>query len=658
MTKRPENGRGLFYTRDSEGRSELAPPQYVNWARAEATKLGVRFAGTAEAIETMIARGVSADGDLFLDYGVSGNLLSRPGFDAFRQRALTDATVSHLFVPRRDRIARPDNPLDAMILEYELRTAGLTLVLMNGGIQPPIVSGSRIGLADLIQSLVDYESSGAFRRDLADKLIRAKIRLSERGYSIGGEPVYGFRRWLCSAAGRRVRELAEREVVKMPGHHVVWLPTAERELAVVRRILDLIETMPANRIAQMLNAEGVPSPKAGRTRTVNGVQVELSGLWGQNTVKNVATHPLLTAVWEYNKRSMGDQLRLTPAGPRALQEADYRPDGKKKTVVNPAEQRIRAPAPFEPIISAERHDRIRQELERRGRHLKGKARTRGESPNPLGGRVFDLNCGWPMYRYDRRGQWRYLCALYQNSEAKCCRHNVIDGPAATRFVLDCLRQRVLSPSALAKLKARLQELAASEADEDPAARRLAADQAELRAVRRKLQTVRHNMALAETAEERAATAAVFGELKGEEVRLEARANQPVLQRPSTPDEEVAAALAVLDRLAELADDPGADSAAVGRLVSQIDAKLYLRFREVEQGSRKVNVPAGGVLSFGSAPPPAPMYNGLTDRAIVRKAVVAGESASLILGHGALGQPKTGPEDQWSAKVQRVTRRCT
>jgi len=93
MTRRPEKGRGLFYHRDSEAHSELAPPQYVEWARGEAVRLGITFSGTPEAITAMIARNQSVDGDLYLDYGVPGNLLSRPGFDRFRERAISDPSV-------------------------------------------------------------------------------------------------------------------------------------------------------------------------------------------------------------------------------------------------------------------------------------------------------------------------------------------------------------------------------------------------------------------------------------------------------------------------------------------------------------------------------------------------------------------------------------
>lgn len=98
-------GRGLFYTRDSMGASELAPPQYVAWALNEARKLGVQIDGSPEMISAMIRDRISERGDLFLDYGISRNILSRSGFDAFRQRALADRRVSHLFrsAARSDR---------------------------------------------------------------------------------------------------------------------------------------------------------------------------------------------------------------------------------------------------------------------------------------------------------------------------------------------------------------------------------------------------------------------------------------------------------------------------------------------------------------------------------------------------------------------------
>jgi hypothetical protein len=603
----------------------------------------------------MIMRGVSAEGDLYLDFGVPGNHLSRPGFDAFRAKALGDRTVSHLFVPRRDRIARPDNPVDALVIESELRSAGLAIVLMGGKVLEPFQRGQRIDLADLLIGLIDYDTSGRFRRELAEKLIHAKIRLARAGFSIGGEPMYGFRRWLCSEDGTLKRELEVHEIVKLPGHHVIWLPTAEAELAVVARILDTIETTPARRIARTFSEEGIPSPKAGHIRTVRGVPVANSGQWTANTVKNIATHPLLIAVCEYGKRSEGDQLRLTNHGPRPLGKQDYRENGRPKTVRNPADQIIRSPARSKPLTTPEKQARICKVLEQRGRHLKGKPRGHGNAPNPLGGRIYDLNCGWPMYRYQRRGKWCYTCALYQNSEAKCCDHNTVVGQVSTRFVLSCLRQRVFSPSAMAALRARLRELAAAERDDASRERQLNTGKAGVSDIRRKLALAARNMALAATSDEHNAMAAVFRELKAEEARLQQRiAASDCEQKPGDPDREVESALALLDRLPDLVASADANWESIGRLFREVDARLHLRFEKVDYGRRQQNVPAGGVVTFGAMPAPGPIYEGPTDRAIIRQMLADGEPVSPVPGCVAPGTVNARTEVGGSANVQRGT----
>jgi hypothetical protein len=659
MSSRPVVGRGLFYTRDSEGHSDLAPPKYVSWAQAEATKLGVTFEGTSEAMLSMIHRGISAEGDLFLDFGISGNRLNRPGFDAFQHRALTDNRVSHLFIPRRDRIARPDQAVDGVLMEYKLRSAGLTLCFMNNKSLEPLARGQRMDLADSLTSLIDYDTSGRFRRALAEKLIYAKIKLAEGGYSIGGEPIYGFRRWLVSPDGSDRRELAVGEIVKRAGYHVLWLPTAEHELAVVHRILDEIETTPAARIAKRLNEEGIPSPKAERVRKVRGIERKVSGLWTQTTVRNIAIHPLLIAVNAYGRRASGDQLRLTPTGPRSLTDADYRPDGQPKVVAIAPENMIRSSARFDPLIEPERHKNILQILEDRGKHLRNKPRARDGVANPLGGRIFDLNCGWPMYRHFRRERWNYQCALYQNSQAKCCNHNVVPGEVTTRFVLSCLRQRVLTPTAMAKLEARLHQLAAAEAGEDRIRLQREAREAEMKTIERRLEIVGRNMALAETPDERQATAVIFGELRAllasQRKQLDELEEVPV---STDPGREVTSALAGLNRLHELAESSGPGPEAAGDLIRLIDARLYLSFRSVERGRRTLSVPGGGALTFGSTSPPGPLYQGPTDRAIIREMLAAGESVTAAPVDVPPGIDKPVPEVGWSANVQRGTRRCS
>src|SRR3954447_22534626 len=144
----------------------------------------------------------------------------------------------------------------------------------------------------------------------------------------------------------------------MPGHHVMWLPGPEAQLAVIRRILTMLETTPACRVAATLTAEGVPPPDCGRLRTDRGIKHPTAGVWRQSVVTGIARHPLVAALVAYGRRSMGDQLRYSPEGPRELGDADLRADGKPKVIRNPESSLIVAPAPFEPLLDADRRQQL------------------------------------------------------------------------------------------------------------------------------------------------------------------------------------------------------------------------------------------------------------------------------------------------------------
>ena len=58
-------GRAAFYSRDSGGKHEQTPAQYVEWAQCCAKELGLRFKGTPTEINRMIKSGEPVSGDLF-----------------------------------------------------------------------------------------------------------------------------------------------------------------------------------------------------------------------------------------------------------------------------------------------------------------------------------------------------------------------------------------------------------------------------------------------------------------------------------------------------------------------------------------------------------------------------------------------------------------
>jgi hypothetical protein len=201
-------------------------------------------------IEKLGASGKPFDGDLFFDSYISGDVLSRPAINAMEDEIRRDKNVSHVFIPRRDRLARPDNATDGVRLENELRQLGVTPFFMDC-VLSPLPKGQRQNVGEALTSFVAYDSSSRFRDERASKMLDAQINLAESGYTTDGRPPYGFRRFLISPKGEVIRELQEGEIIRQKGHHVVWLPGPDEELDVNKRIIQMIETIPACKVARI-----------------------------------------------------------------------------------------------------------------------------------------------------------------------------------------------------------------------------------------------------------------------------------------------------------------------------------------------------------------------------------------------------------------------
>jgi hypothetical protein len=297
-----------------------------------------------------------------------------------------------------------------------------------------------------------------------------------------------------------------------------------------------------------------------------------------------------------------------------LEDADFRSDSKPKVFRNAEAERIVAPAEFEPLVNPREHGELVAQLAARGGKQRGKPRSKDPAKSPLGCRIFDLNCNWPMYREPYSGSFRYKCGLYQQSHGQKCSHNHVDGPTATRFMLSCIRQRLLSPTLLAKLECRFRELVRQEAAVTEPSRELTEKRAALAKVDMDLEKVSKNLALAETPDQYKAIAAVFDGLKTRRVRLEAdiAVTESAAPRKTDLESEVRAAMELARRLTALAGSPTGIKAA-GEVFRLTNARLFLGFRPVPEKNRTLNRVIGGVATFGTAPAPAPIYEGPTGR---------------------------------------------
>lgn len=617
---RATKGRALFYHRDSGGKHEMTPGEYVEWARKEAQQRGLLFDGSAQLIEFMIQNRQSQRDDVFLDYDVKGNALTRPALDALFDRVTKDPTVSHVFIFRRDRLARPDIAQDGSLLEQRLQRAGVTVVYSQGEMKP-LARGQRQKIGDAITSLVDFHQAGEDRRNLAEKIILAQLALAKSGYTTGGRPPYGFRRWFVQLDGTRVRQLSDGERIRMRGHHVVWLPVPDDqpEMITIQRILTLFRTMRATQIARLLTVERVPTPDHGRTRTDNGVTHTTSGVWHSNAITSIVRNRLLSAVCSYGRRSMGDQLRFSLDGPRELNGSDFRDSNVPKVVQNPEHAVHRHDAKFEPCISADVQKELLDICNARAGTQRGKPRSHDPNKNPLGGRGFDFDCGWLMYRTAVPGGFKYKCGLYSQSHAAECNHNSVDGPTATQFALDVMKRRLLLKGLRPKLIARLQELATAVTIPKIGSPQLSSLQTELKQVQTEVQTMKRNLALAANEQVLADISEVLEERRKQEqtVLAQIRALEVESRPVVDPDEEVRAALSVLDRIEELASD-AQNYASVGAAFQAVNLRVVFKFEKRARKKRLLDVVRYAYVVFGDEPLPITPYDGPTDKGSLKE----------------------------------------
>ena len=165
-------------------------------------------------------------------------------------------------------------------------------------------------------------------------------------------------------------------------------------------------------------------------------------------------------------------------------------------------------------------DRLLSILDQRAGTQRGKSRSKNPAANPLGCRIYDIACSWPMYRQPYLESFRYTCGLYQQSHGQQCAHNHIDGVTTARFVLSAIRQRLLNADRLNRLKAKIETRARAELSKQNGSVRLESKRTELEQLRSQLGRVQRNLALAKTDEEFQCISEIFSELKSAERQAE------------------------------------------------------------------------------------------------------------------------------------------
>jgi hypothetical protein len=318
---------------------------------------------------------------------------------------------------------------------------------------------------------------------------------------------------------------------------------------------------------------------------------------------------------DYGRRSEGKHHRLGKDGPRILEESDRNEQnrGKPKRIFNDPSVIITSPLPSDPrYFDPGRWEAIQTETIKRSRNQRGLPRNRDPGRYPLACRVIDLTngCGHLMYAHKHGQRSVYTCGKYMATGGSDCENNTVDGEAILRFTLETLWELTDRLGAREKLRRKLLERAEREQPENPLKSHYERErlrlQQQVEELRRHFEAARRNLAIEENPEHRQVIAEEFDRIKAEladgEKQLAAVPSEPA-SSIGTPEEEVEAALSLLDDVRRIASDP-ASRAQVLSMAQKLELWIGLQFAEGIKGKkRRVRRLAGGVLAFGAMPVP-------------------------------------------------------
>jgi predicted site-specific integrase-resolvase len=95
------------------------------WAIRRAGELGVNIEASQDDLQTMQSQRQHIFKSIRLDDAISGMEMKRPGFTSLQIDAKNDTSISHVFVQKRDRLGRPEEPMELALLEKSICRSGI-----------------------------------------------------------------------------------------------------------------------------------------------------------------------------------------------------------------------------------------------------------------------------------------------------------------------------------------------------------------------------------------------------------------------------------------------------------------------------------------------------------------------------------------------------
>lgn len=335
--------------------------QAIGYVRCSTDKQDMSLEQQREKLQAFAAsRGWMLD-QIYMDNAISGSDMDRPGLADMVRRVESDASVYAVITWDRNRLARPKDAIDGVVLERRILKAGKRVFYVSTNQE------AGRSFSDSITSLVENHQNGDYLRKLSRDTVRGVVSRVKRGRWPGGPIPFGFDRLFVDASGaprKIVRQLNDRSLLVLdaisgavieevgPGktykkqdhEEVTLIPSEPGRVGMVRKMFaDYAAGVPVRRIRDELNASGFRT-SYGRTFCIPSLNVIL---------ENAA----YVGRCVYNKRTESKWHRLVVNGGNTASSVE-RLSGDEGLEYRPESDWIVTESAWEAIVDRETFDRV------------------------------------------------------------------------------------------------------------------------------------------------------------------------------------------------------------------------------------------------------------------------------------------------------------
>ena len=358
--------------------------------------------------------------EVFADDAISGSDFDRPGLQAFIERSQTSQDTEAVLLWDRNRLARPKDPVDGIMLERKLMDAGKRIVYVSTGQE------ANRTFASGLMSYIEHYQNGDYLRKLSRDTMRGMVDRAKKGLWAGGPSPWGYDRLIMDSQHnpkRIVRDVCDGSRVilnpetfeiietvpagmnyKKQDHEICLLVPSEsaRVRAVVKIFTDFANGVPMRKIRDDLNAAGFRSSR-GRKFT-------------SGTLLGIIESQAYLGRCIYNRRTLSKWHRLVDGNSIEREDQGFE--------MRPESDWIVTDNAWEPLIDEETFDKA-QKMRGATKKAYAVAAIQPRSEFLLTGLAFCGVCGGKLSGYTKtsgkgyRTRY-YVCNTYHRGDHESC----------------------------------------------------------------------------------------------------------------------------------------------------------------------------------------------------------------------------------------------